>query len=212
MCREPYRRVTISLFFLLAISSVFKCWVQLERIDILEMMHLKQWNWDKLTCPIDKCWWPCFKKNSIAIEVYFFFWNWAVKLSLTIYTFSERKVLAGNESWLLYACLFKIDLIHDQILRLKIFFLLKSFLLLCQRKCWKKNVKTAVVYKLDGMGGYFVNLGNGCCVLSISWELCDETGKRCLPLKIYPTLMSWRPVKSLEGEKILYNLPPQTEF
>jgi hypothetical protein len=46
----------------------------------------------------------------------------------------------------------KIDLIDDQILRLKILFLLKSFLLLCQRKCWKKNVKTAVVYKLDGMG------------------------------------------------------------
>ncbi len=72
MCRERYRRVTISLFFLLDIPSVFKCWVQLERIDILEMMHLKQWNWEKLTCPINKCWWPCFKKNSIPLEVFFF--------------------------------------------------------------------------------------------------------------------------------------------
>jgi hypothetical protein len=77
-----------------------------------------------------------FKKNSIAIEVYFFSGIERGKAFFDyIYTFSERKVLAGNESWLLYACLFKIDLIHDQILRLKIFFLLKSFLLLRQRKC-----------------------------------------------------------------------------
>jgi hypothetical protein len=65
-----------------------------------------------------------------------------------------------------YMRVFKIDLIDDQILRLKIFFLLKSFLLLRQRKCSKKNIKTAVVYKLDGMGGYFVNLGGR--MLSIS--------------------------------------------
>ncbi len=91
MCRERYRRVTISLFFLLDIPSVFKCWVQLERIDILEMMHLKQWNWEKLTCQIDKYWGPCFKKNSIPLEVFFFFWYWAGKLSLTIYILSPRE-------------------------------------------------------------------------------------------------------------------------
>lgn len=82
-----------------------------------------------------------------------------------------------------YMRVFKIDLIDDQILRLKIFFLLKSFLLLRQRKCWKKNVKTAVVYKLDdGMGGYFVNLGGR--MLSISWEL-RRNGKAMFAIENY---------------------------
>ncbi len=183
MCREGYRRVTISLFFLLDIPSVFKCWVQLERIDILEIMPLKQWNWEKLTCPIDKCWGPCFKKNSIPLEV-FFFSGIERESFLWLYILSPREKCWPVMSLGFYMRVFKIDLIDDQILRLKIFFLLKSFLLLrWQRKCWKKNVKTAVVYKLDdGMGGYFVNLGGR--MLSISWEL-RRNGKAMFAIENY---------------------------
>jgi hypothetical protein len=146
-------------------------------------MPLKQWNWEKLTCPIDKCWGPCFKKNSIPLEV-FFFSGIERESFLWLYILSPREKCWPVMSLGFYMRVFKIDLIDDQILRLKIFFLLKSFLLLrWQRKCWKKNVKTAVVYKLDdGMGGYFVNLGDGCCVLSISWEL-RRNGKAMLAIE-----------------------------